>query len=67
LAGYSSIRPIRETDFDSLPIFLILRHAWATALQLSQIELWGAKAFDDAYFDRALAFVRLCRARHPFA
>ncbi|HEU4328927.1 MAG TPA: phosphotransferase [Roseiflexaceae bacterium] len=58
LRGYLSVRALAAADLRAVPLFVGARQIWLMGLHADGAPVWGHGSLDDAYFERALAFLR---------
>ncbi|GAB4215371.1 MAG: phosphotransferase enzyme family protein [Roseiflexaceae bacterium] len=58
LRGYLSVRPLAAADQRAVPLFVGARQIWLMGLHAGGAPVWGHSWLDDAYFERALTFLR---------
>jgi Ser/Thr protein kinase RdoA (MazF antagonist) len=56
--GYTQEHPLNAIDQAVVPLFIGIRHIWLMGLQTGNGQDWGFGWMNDAYFDRALTFLR---------
>lgn len=44
IAGYRGVRPIGETDFAAVSLFVVVRHFWLMGEYAGRIDVWGTQA-----------------------
>ena len=64
LEGYTSRRPINDSDLEAVPLFVAMRHIWLLGLDAGNGDDWGYGGLDAAYFDWGLTFLREWEAEH---
>ncbi len=58
LKGYSSTKPLVEQEIQASFVFVAIRHIWFLGLQTQKSTVMGRDRLNDAYFDRAIAFIK---------
>jgi Ser/Thr protein kinase RdoA (MazF antagonist) len=54
LAGYTTVRPLRDVDLAAVPLFVAIRHFWWLGLQCGNARDWGIGYRNDRFFDQQL-------------
>lgn len=58
LKGYTALRALKANDLKAIPLFVAIRHIWLLGLHTGNAHDWGFAFLGDAYFDRAIKFLK---------
>jgi len=58
LNGYRNVRELKQVDLDVTPLFVGARAIWLLGLHAANACDWGSDWMNEAYFDRAMKFLR---------
>ena len=58
LRGYREVRNVHEMDIQAIPYFVAMRHLWLMGLHTGNREDFGIAWMNDAYFEKAIKFLR---------
>lgn len=64
LRGYTEERPLSGRDIVATLYFVAIRHIWLMGLHTGNAQDWGRAWLNEAYFDRALKFLREWEAEY---